>query len=125
MVYIFVPGDTKTEIKIIIFLSCLIAVIISLLVMLEHENQKLKGKNQKLKDENNELSQKHLAICKQYDEKKKILIMYQISFANLNMAVDMAEEQLKGNRHNYVYNIIKSMATGINSMEENSNGKQQ
>lgn len=124
MVYIFFPGDTKTEIKIIIFLLCVIVVIISLLIMFVYENQKLKGKNKKLKDENNELSQKHLAICKQYDEKKNMLMVYQMLLACLNMAVDMAEEQLKGNRHNYVYNMIKSISNKINSMEEKNNGKQ-
>lgn len=118
LVYIFVPGDTKVEIKVIIFLSCVILVSISLLTTFWCENQKLKA-------ENIEVSQKHLAICKQYDEKKKMLIAYQMSFSHLNIAVDMAEEQLKGNRHNYVYNMIKSTAAEINSMEENSNGKQQ
>lgn len=92
--------------------------------MFVYENQKLKGKNKKLKDENNELSQKHLAICKQYDEKKNMLMVYQMFLACLNTAVDMAEEQLKGNRHNYVYNMIKSISNKINSMEEKNNGKQ-
>lgn len=134
-IFLVIPTPNLFVYKLILFLFFVIAVLITYLIEICNEKKELKKQlneiktqyqeaENKLKAQLDDISQKHKAICYQFDEKKDLLNTYKSLLYNLKITSDTAKEKNKEKRYENVYLQIESFINQVELMEENGNDKQ-